>query len=91
MEMKEAFRNDHYKVLQVSLNYGESMPQHQATSDTFVINRKGKGRISFTDREVLLSQGETLLIKANEPHQMEIIEDFSATIILEPEAQINFV
>lgn len=89
--MKEAFKNDRYKVLNVSLKTGETMPLHKATSDAFVINRKGKGRISFSNREVLLSEGDTVVIKANEPHKMEILEDFSSSIILEPDAQIDFV
>ncbi|HTM67227.1 MAG TPA: cupin domain-containing protein [Flavipsychrobacter sp.] len=91
MEMKEAYRNERFKVLNVSLNFGEAMPLHQASSDAFIIGRKGKGKISFADREVFLSAGETVLIKANEPHKMDILEDFSSSIILEPDAKINFV
>ena len=91
MELKEAYRNERFKVLNVSLNLGEAMPLHAASSDAFVIAKKGKGKIGFADREVILSQGETILIKANEPHKMEILEDFSSSIILEPDAKINFV
>jgi len=90
MEMKEVYSNDRYKVLSVTLNMGEAMPLHHATSDAFIIGKKGKGKISFADRQVILSQGETLLIKANEPHKMEILEDFGSCIILENNARINF-
>jgi len=91
MEMKESYRNERFKVLNVSLNLGESMPLHKATSDAYVIAKKGKGKVSFSDREVVLSQGDSLLIKAQEQHKMNILEDFSASIILEPEANIEFV
>jgi len=91
MEMKEAYRNERFKVLNVSLAFGEAMPLHAASSDAFIIGRKGKGKISFADREVILSAGETVLIKAREPHKMDIIEDFSSSIILEPDAKIEFV
>lgn len=91
MEMKEVYSNDSYKVLSVSLSKGEAMPLHEATSDAFLIGKKGRGKISFADRQVTLSQGETLLIKAHEQHRMEILEDFSSCIILEPDAIINFV
>lgn len=91
MEMKEAYKCERFKVLNVSLLAGETMPLHKASSDVFVINRKGKGKISFADREVVLSEGDSILIKANEPHKMEILENFSSSIILEPDAQINFV
>lgn len=90
MEMKEVYSNDKYKVLSVTLNKNESMPKHHATSDAFLIGKKGKGKISFVDREVILSQGETLLIKANEPHQMEILEDFASCIILDSDGKIEF-
>ncbi|WP_018614496.1 cupin domain-containing protein [Segetibacter koreensis] len=90
MEMKEVYKNDLYKILSVSLNVSEAMPLHYATSDAFIIVKKGKGRISFADRQVTLMQGESLLIKANETHKMEILEDFSANVILNAEARINF-
>lgn len=88
--MKQLYGNGRYKVLSVTLGKGEAMPLHHATSDAFIIGKKGKGKISFADRQVVLSQGDTLLIKANEPHQMEILEDFSSWIILQSDAKINF-
>jgi len=91
MEMKETFRNEHFKVLDVSLNLGESMPLHEASSDAYVINKKGRGKISFSDREVIIAEGESVHIKAHEPHRLEILEDFRSSIILEPDAKIEFV
>ncbi len=88
--MKEVYSNDKYKVLSVTLNKGEFMPQHHATSDAFLIGKKGKGKITFDDRQVILSQGETLLIKANEAHQMDILEDFASCIILDSDGKIEF-
>ena len=90
MEMNEVYSNDKYKVLSVTLNRGECMPKHHATSDAFLIGKKGRGKISFTDRQVILSQGETLLIKANEIHQLDILEDFGACIVLDSEGEIKF-
>ena len=88
--MKEIYNCDHYKVLHVKLNVGEKMPLHEATSNAFVICKKGKGKITFSDRIVEIGANETLLIKANEKHQMEIVEDFCSNIILESNAQIKF-
>ncbi|HEU5364803.1 MAG TPA: cupin domain-containing protein [Hanamia sp.] len=88
--MKEVYSNDKYKVLNVTLNVGEKMPLHEATSDAFLVCRKGKGRITFSDRIVDLCLGETLLIKAHEQHQMEILEDFCSCITLENDGKIKF-
>jgi hypothetical protein len=91
MEMKEIYSCDKYKVLNVTLNVGEKMPLHEATSNAFLICKKGKGRITFTDKVVDISLGDTLLIKANDQHKMEILEDFCSNIILDADATINFL
>ncbi len=91
MEMKEIYNCDKYKILNVVLNVGEKMPLHEATSDAFVICGKGKGVVTFSDRIVDITQNETLLIKAHEYHKLDILEDFSACIILENDGKINFI
>jgi len=91
MEMKEIHNNNRYRILSVTLSVGEEMPLHEATSDAFIMLKKGKGKISFDDRQVELSAGETLLIKAHERHQLEVLEDFSSCIVLENDAKINFL
>jgi len=91
MEMKEAYSCDKYKVLDVTLNIGEKMPLHEATSDAFLICKKGKGRITFSDRIVEICQGDTLLINAHEQHKLEILEDFNSCITLENDGKINFI
>jgi quercetin dioxygenase-like cupin family protein len=91
MEMKEIYSCDKFKVLNVTLNVGEQMPLHEATSDAFLVCKKGKGRITFTDRVVDLCQGQTLLINAHDPHKMAILEDFASCVILENDGRINFI
>lgn len=91
MEMKEIYSCENYKVLQVTLDVGEKMPLHEATSDAFLICKKGKGRITFSDRTIVLSANENLLIKASAPHQMEVLEDFCSNIIMESTGKINFI
>jgi quercetin dioxygenase-like cupin family protein len=91
MEMKEIYSCSKYKVLNVVLNVGEQMPLHEATSDAFLVCKKGKGRITFSDRVVDLRQGETLLINAHDPHKMAILEDFASCVILENDGRINFI
>lgn len=91
MELKELYSSGKFKVLSVTLSVGEKMPLHEATSDAFLVCRKGKGRITFSDRVVDLCQGETLLIKAFEQHHMEILEDFCSCITLENDGRISFI
>lgn len=91
MEMKEIYSCENYKVLNVTLSVGEKMPLHEATSNAFLICKKGKGRITFSDKVVDISLGDTLLIKANDQHKMEILQDFCSNIILDSDAKINFL
>lgn len=91
MEMVEVYSCNKYKVLNVSLNAGEKMPLHKASSDAFLICKKGKGRITFSDRIIDIRQGETLLINANEQHKLEVLEDFCSCITLENDGKINFI
>ena len=89
--MTELYSCSKYKVLNVFLVRGEKMPLHKATSDAFLICKKGKGRITFSDRIIEIGQGDTLLISANEQHQMEVLEDFNSCIMLENDGQIQFI
>ena len=90
MEIIEVDSNDQYKVLSVTLNAGEAIPLHYATSEAFLIGRKGKGKITFADKEIIFSKGETLIIKANELHRMDILEDFSTYIVLDLDGYLKF-
>lgn len=89
--MNEVYNCDDYKVLNVVLNVGEKMPLHEASSDAFVICKKGKGRVTFSDKVVDICANETLLIKANEPHRLEVLEDFCSNIILGSSGRIRFL
>ena len=90
MEIEEVDSDDQYMVLNVTLSAGEAMPLHYTTSEAMLIGRKGKSKITFADRQLILSQGDTMIIKANEPHKMETQEDFSSYVILDIQAGINF-
>ncbi|WP_242920175.1 cupin domain-containing protein [Pontibacter liquoris] len=90
MEMKEIHANAAYKVLKVTLAKGEKMPQHFASSDAFLILEKGKVKLQLPDKEVELVQGATWHIPAGLPHSLQVLEDFSAYVVLAGQAQIKF-
>jgi quercetin dioxygenase-like cupin family protein len=91
MEMQEYFKNDVYKVLHAMLKKGEVMPRHVATTDSYMIVKSGKGRISFDTEAIDLVCDSTQLIPANQPHQLEILEDFDACIVMASAGQIQFL
>lgn len=89
--MKEIYAGEHFKVKEVILSSGQVMPEHRATSDAFVIVKKGMGRLIFSDSEVELKPGTTVLIPARQPHKMEITEDFNACVVFEKDGEIQFL
>lgn len=91
MEMQQLFSNSVYKILEVSLAKGEKMPRHKASSDAFIMVKQGSGKITFDHNSVLLQQGATQHIPAHEPHQLEISENFTACIVMEAGAAIDFL
>ncbi|GAA4423503.1 hypothetical protein GCM10023188_02390 [Pontibacter saemangeumensis] len=90
MEMKEIYANATFKVLKVTLAGGEEMPRHYASSDAFLIPEKGKARLQLPDREVVLEQGATFHVLDSEPHSLQVLEDFSAFVVLAAGAEIKF-
>ncbi|MFA5620795.1 MAG: cupin domain-containing protein [Weeksellaceae bacterium] len=91
MPIQETIKNNNYKVLDVTLKAGETMPLHKATSDALVINTGGKARLLIEGKTVILTPGDKYFIGGNIPHKLEILEDFHASVVMEPEAEIKFV
>ncbi len=88
--MKELQRNDHYKILQVELPSGASMPRHFVTSDAFVVVEAGHALLICKNETCELSTGNSVSIPAREPHMLKIIEDFKAYVVLANDALINY-
>ena len=91
MEMKKIFSNNYYKVMEVALNIGETMPLHKATSDAFIIVKEGTAKIIFSDTEAELHQGSTFAIPANKEHKLQVIEAFKAFVVFASDGEIKFL
>lgn len=91
MEMNKLFSNSHYKVMNVVLNAGESMPLHKATSDAFIIVTAGSAKIVFPDNEIELHEGSTTMIPAHKEHKLQVSETFNAYIIFSADGEIKFL
>lgn len=87
MGMNKVYGNSSYQVMNVNFAKGEAMPRHFASSDAFIIVEKGRAKISFYDREETLEEGGTLHIPARESHDLKVLEDFNAFIVLAADTQ----
>ncbi len=54
---------------------GASVGRHQHDNEEYVLALSGMMKFVFDDREVLLKKGEVLIIPANVPHFIEVLED----------------
>ena len=81
MELKQVYKNEQFKAVNLNLKYGEELADHKTLSQALLIVTKGKANVVFADRRVELTQGMTFIIPPNEVHKVQAIEDFTAAII----------
>jgi len=91
MNIDKIYSDAFHQVLKAQIPAGGSMPEHYATSDAFVIIVSGEARIVFKDRDCTLRAGNTFLIPGNKQHNLQVIDDFEAYILLAPAATIELV
>ncbi|HVS93808.1 MAG TPA: cupin domain-containing protein [Mucilaginibacter sp.] len=88
--MEEIEKNDHYKIIAVTLPAGTSMPKHRATSDAYIIVESGNALLIFKDETCELGAGSNMSIPSHEPHILKVISDFKALVVLAADAIIDF-
>lgn len=90
MGIKEIYTGKDSKVLKADIPKGKRMPTHYATSEAFVMVTKGRSEIIFSDKELDLQEGSTVLIPKRKPHTLHIIADFEAYIVLSGDAELEY-
>lgn len=90
MKLEQVYSGQNYKILNAQIPGGGVMPEHYATSDAFVIVRKGEANINFIDGNIVnIKEGTTYLIPGNKQHNLKVVKDFDAIIVIGPEAKIE--
>lgn len=91
MKMEEAYACKNYKILKVEVEGGGKMPEHFATSDAFVVVLEGEAVVNFVDGEhVTIKEDMTYLIPEKRQHNLTVVKDFKAVIVLGGEARIEY-
>ena len=90
MKLEQIYAGENYKILNAEVPGGGTMPEHYATSDAFVIIRKGEASVNFDDgTQATIKEGATYLIPGNKRHNLQVLKDFEAFIVIGPEAKIE--
>lgn len=80
-----------YKILKVTGAKDAQMPLHFSTKEAIIVVLKGKIILKLGDKDIHLSQDESAIIPASEPHTLSVKEDFTANVIMGVESEIKFI
>ncbi|MCO5249088.1 MAG: hypothetical protein M9887_09090 [Chitinophagales bacterium] len=91
MKNDRIYKGENFKVLKIEIQKGEFFPVHNSTEDVFIFINKGKCKFSFEQKESsTLSIGECLIIRANEHHRVDALEDSEISIVIQSDGKIAF-
>jgi quercetin dioxygenase-like cupin family protein len=80
-----------FKVLQVNGSGGMNMPEHISTKEAVIIVQKGTAIIKIKGIDHELKLNESFIVPAGEKHELQLIEDFQAVVIMESDSEIKFI
>jgi quercetin dioxygenase-like cupin family protein len=72
---RQVIHGDNGSLVQFQVRQGGGAGRHWHTSEEFLCMLSGSLTFSFDDREIIVKEGELLIIPANEPHSIVANED----------------
>lgn len=69
-------------VTTFAFSKGEGLSEHSAPYDALVVNLGGEGAVVISGKTHLLSEGEAIIMPANEPHAIKAMSDFKMLLIM---------
>ncbi len=72
------------QIIQIQLQSGEEISDHQAGSDALIIVKKGQVKFSVEGREVVLTKNDLLYMEPEEVHSLIAIDDTEILLIKIP-------
>ena len=61
---------------------GQGLSEHVAPYDAFVYILDGQAEITISGKVLNLSQGETVIMPANEPHALKAVKPFKMLLVM---------
>ncbi|HWJ30342.1 MAG TPA: hypothetical protein VNS32_27660 [Flavisolibacter sp.] len=84
--LEKLYQNNNFKVAMLSLKANQSIPSHKTASEVYFIVVKGKGQISFSDRQFELLEFTSIIIPSAEIHKVDAYEDLRALLVITDQA-----
>ncbi|MGW8123682.1 cupin domain-containing protein [Roseivirga echinicomitans] len=77
-------------IKQMEALAGQLLPRHKASDESVVVVLQGECVLKFADKDHLLSQGSSIIVPAEEWHQIKVIQDFRALHVMPKDIQFEF-
>ena len=81
---RRVLHGDGLSVARIYLKKGAIVPLHQHVNEQLSYVLEGCLRFDFGDRQQVVAGGEMMQISANEPHEVEALEDSVALDVFQP-------
>ncbi len=81
---RRVLHGDGLTVARIYLKKGAIVPLHRHVNEQLSYVLEGRLRFDFPDCQQEVAAGETLQISANEPHEVEALEDSVALDVFQP-------
>jgi len=65
-----------------AFDVGQSLSEHSAPFDAFVMVTEGKGRIIINKKDFDLSTGQFIVMPANIPHAVQALDKFKMMLVM---------
>jgi quercetin dioxygenase-like cupin family protein len=65
-----------------SFDEGEGLSEHTTPYDAFVYIYDGEAVITISDKDHIVTKGETIIMPANEPHALRAFKPFKMMLIM---------
>lgn len=83
-------QGDQFKTIQVEAESGMKMPTHHTTKEAVIMVRKGEAILRLPQEERHLRAGDSFILPAEMQHSLEVIQHFSAMVVMAIESEIKF-
>ena len=85
---KTLVQRDDFSISLAAFDEGESLSKHTAPGDAWVYAIEGSAVITLGNEEFDINEGETLVMPANIPHQVEAVSKYKMLlIVVKPETE----
>jgi quercetin dioxygenase-like cupin family protein len=90
-QVKISKSGNEFKILNVTGTKGSAMDTHLSTGEAILSVFRGEAVLKLGEKEMHLLPGELVIIPAEEPHTLSILNDFEANVIMAIDSQIKFL